>query len=105
MVYAVPASKRSLKQNRFEFTVPGDKKLYSMPLARYLTTGQVEEMSKLGDEVGILDILALFDERGGAVTKGASAAVRTLEQEQVQELMVAWQTESGISVGESSASE
>lgn len=103
MVYSVPKSKRSLKQNRFEFNIPGDKRVHSIPLAKYLSTGQVEEIAKRGDHVGLIDILAIFDEKD--VSKGTPEAVRTLDQEQLEALMQAWQAESGIAVGESSASE
>jgi hypothetical protein len=102
MVYAVPASKKSHKQNRFEFTVPGSKKTYSIPLAKYMSVGQVEVMSKKGDDLDLTDLLSIFNEDA---TAGAAEAVRKLDQEQLDGLMSAWQTESGISVGESSASE
>lgn len=103
MTYAVPASKRSLKQNQFEFTVPGDKKKYSLPLAKFLPSGAVEEMAKLENNVGLSDILGFFD--SAALAPGTAAAVRKLDNEQINELMAAWQAESGITVGESSASE
>jgi hypothetical protein len=102
MVFAVPASKRSLKQNRYEFTVPGDKKKYSIPLVKFLPAGALESVSEQED-VSIFDILTFFDE--AEVTEGTAAAVRTLDQEQINALMADWQKESGVSVGESSASE
>lgn len=103
MVFAVPASKRSLKQNRYEFTIPGDKKKYSIPLAKYLPSGAVERMGELADQVSIFDILSFFDD--SEVTEGTAAAVRKLDNEQIMALMADWQKESGITVGESSASE
>lgn len=102
MTYSVPASKRSLAQNRFEFTLPGEKTKHSIPLAKYLSTGQIEEIAKQ-DQVGLVEILGIFDEKD--VPKKTRDAVRTLDQEQLEGLMQAWQQESGITVGESSASE
>lgn len=98
MAFQIPESKRSIKQNRFEFTLP-DGTTASMPKAKYLTIGQVERLSKLGTEMALTDMLELFEE------PDALEAVRTLDGEQLQALMEAWQVDSGISVGESSASE
>lgn len=99
MAFAVPESKRSIAQNRFFFSVPGDDREFDIPKAKYLTTGQVEVLSQKGGEVKITDLLDLFEDN-----KEAAAAVRTLDAEQLSELMNAWQADSGVSTGESSAS-
>lgn len=98
MPYEVPASKRSIKQNQFAFKVPGDRKTYHIPSAKYMTIGQVEALSAKGDQVAITDILEILGQGE------AREAVRTLDQEQLMALMEAWQDDSGLSVGESSAS-
>ncbi|WMI34031.1 tail assembly chaperone [Microbacterium phage TukTuk] len=98
MAYEVPASKRSIRQNQFEFKVPGDRKTYRIPKAKYLTMGQIEALQEKKDEVLLTDILEMLGQGE------AREAVRTLDQEQLMDLMEAWQTDSGISVGESSAS-
>jgi len=98
MTYKVPESKRSIAQNRFEFELPDGTEV-SMPKAKYLTVGQIEKLNGLGGEVSLIDVLELFDE------KGPAEAVRTLDSEQLADLMEAWQVDSGIKVGESSASE
>jgi hypothetical protein len=97
MAFKVPESKRSIAQNRFEFELP-DGQTYSVPKAKYLTIGQVEKLSELGDDLNMADLLTLFDE------PEAAAAARTLDVEQLEALMLAWQEDSGLSVGESSAS-
>ena len=99
MAFQVPESKRSIAQNRFFFTVPGDDREFDIPKAKYLTTGQVEVLSRKGGEVKITDLLDLFDE-----SEEAAKAVRTLDAEQLSALMSAWQSDSEVSVGESSAS-
>jgi len=98
MAFEVPASKRSIKQNQFQFKVPGDRKTYSIPKAKYLSVGQVETLSLKGEEVAITDILEILGQGE------AREAVRALDQEQLMALMEAWQEDSGLSVGESSAS-
>ena len=64
MVYEVPASKRSLKQNVFEFKVPGSAKVYSIPKAEFLTMGQVETLQQKEDEVSLTDVLDLIGAAG-----------------------------------------
>lgn len=100
MTFEVPDSKRSIAQNRFEFKVPGDRKKYSIPKAKYMTAGQIEAMSTKGTELTILDLLALF----GPAEDAAAVAVRTLDAEQLKALMTAWQEDSKVGVGESQAS-
>ena len=98
MTFEVPASKRSIKQNQFQFKVPGDRKTYSIPKAKYMTIGQVEALATKGGEVQLTDHLDILGQGD------AREAVRTLDQEQMMALLEAWQADSGLSVGESSAS-
>ncbi|WNT44408.1 tail assembly chaperone [Microbacterium phage Nicky22] len=93
MAYEVPASKRSIRQNQFEFKVPGDRKVYRIPKAKYLTMGQIEALQAKKDEVLLTDILEMLGQGE------ARDAVRSLDQEQLMDLMEAWQSDSGISVG------
>jgi hypothetical protein len=99
MAYQVPESKRSIAQNRFEFSLP-DGTQVSIPKAKYLTVGQIEILSeKQGNqEVKLTDLLDLFNE------PAAAKAVRTLDSEQLQALMAAWQEDSKLTLGESSVS-
>ena len=97
MTFQVPESKRSIGQNRFHFNLP-DGTAVSMPKAKYLTMGQIEHLSQNTGDIQLTDLLDLFDEPEAAV------AVRTLDHEQLQALMEAWQADSGLTMGESSAS-
>lgn len=98
MTYKVPESKRSYKQNQFEFELP-DGKTYSIPKAKFMKTGDVEKLAARGDNaVKITDLLELFGEGPAAL------AARELDVEQLQALMSAWQEDSGLELGESSAS-
>lgn len=98
MAYTVPESKKSIRQNQFEFQVPGDERIYSVPKAMYLPVGMIEKMSTQTDQVSISDIIGLFGDGE------AADAVRTLDREQLENLTEAWQKDSGLTVGESSAS-
>ncbi|QDP45032.1 tail assembly chaperone [Microbacterium phage SanaSana] len=93
MTFEVPASKRSIKQNQFQFKVPGDRKTYSIPKAKYLSIGQVEELSQKGGDVQVTDLLDILGQGD------AREAVRTLDQEQLVALMEAWQADSGLTAG------
>lgn len=97
MAFKVPESKRSSKQNQFEFELP-DGKTYYIPKAKYMKTGDVETLASMGKQVKITDLLHLFGDGP------ASIAVRELDVEQLQGLMTAWQEDSGLELGESSAS-
>ncbi|QOP66606.1 tail assembly chaperone [Microbacterium phage Lahqtemish] len=93
MVYEVPASKRSIKQNQFQFKVPGNRKTYSIPKAKYMTVGQVEVLAAKSGEVQLTDILDILGQGE------AREAVSTLEQEQLMALLEAWQADSGLTMG------
>ncbi|UGL61825.1 tail assembly chaperone [Microbacterium phage Franklin22] len=99
MTFQVPESKRSIAQNRFHVELP-DGTAFSLPKAKYLTMGQVEKLSGQATDVTLTDILDLFNDEAEA-----QVAIRTLDHEQLQALMEAWQADSGLTVGESSASE
>jgi hypothetical protein len=91
MPYEVPKSKAGLKANRFEFKIDG--KVYSVPLLKNLP---IDAAIKLG-EGGLANLVAAFGEH--------EAVVRTLDEEQLDALTDAWAKASGITLGESSASE
>lgn len=100
MSFKVPESKRSIGQNLFEFELPGDPTVYTIPKAKYMTTGQVELLAGAGSgDLKITDVLEVLGQN-----EEAAAAVRTLDVEQMQALMQAWQADSGLELGESSAS-
>jgi len=97
MVYEVPVSKRSAKQNVFEFKV--GQKSYTVPKFAYLSVGVLESFQEAGDEE-----LTPFLDAFGTKDTPVGKAVRTLDQEQLKALILAWQSDSGVTVGESEAS-
>lgn len=95
MVYQVPASKASLKQNRFEFQVPGTKKIYSVPLLKFLKPKLAFTIQAASEAEAAK---ALFDEYL------PEALDKFEDAEQLGAFMEAWSEASGVSVGESKAS-
>jgi hypothetical protein len=103
MVYQVKQSAAKQKKNRFEFQMPGSKKLYSVPLLQYIPPRLVIDLQKVDDSkpdtvIDFIqklfkavspkeDILALFD-----------------DEDQFTDWFVAWQEASTVQLGESSAS-
>lgn len=97
MVYEVPAAKRSLKQNLFEFKI--GTKTYSVPKFEHLSVGVLESVeSAPADAIG--PYLSVFGEADSPIGK----AIRTLDKDQLTALIQAWQSDGGVTVGESSAS-
>lgn len=92
-MYQVPQSKKSIKQNRFEFKVEG--KTYSIPLLKHLPVKAAELFENDRPIAGLL---------AGADSDTARDAIRSLDSDQLEGLMQAWQEASGIEAGESSAS-
>jgi len=96
MVYQVPPSKASVKQNRFEFGLPGSKKVYSVPKLQFvkpslaLTFGELTEV-----QVANLLFAEYLPEVFPLLEDGS----------QLEALLNAWKEASeGVGVGESSAS-
>lgn len=93
MVFQVPPSKRSLKQNQFEFAI-GDRQ-FSVPLLRYIKPSLAFELDGAtpAAAAGLLfqeylpDALPLFE-----------------DVEQLNAFATAWQEASGVTSGESEAS-
>jgi hypothetical protein len=94
MPFDVPQSKRSIKQNRFEFTLDG--KTYSIPLLKFAPVEAAEHFEVNHNVAGILACCE---------TKAARDVVRAMDRSQFAALMDAWQKASGITTGESEASE
>ena len=94
MPFDVPASKKSIKQNRFEFTLEGEK--HSIPLLKFAPVEAAEQF-ELGRDVS--GILACCE------NDKARDAIRGLDGDQFGALMDAWSEASGVTAGESEASE
>jgi hypothetical protein len=95
MVFQVPASKASIKQNRFEFQLPGSKKVHSVPLLKFLKPSLALELED-ASEVAAARIL--FNEYL------PEAFAQFEDAEQLGAFLEAWKDASGIGVGESEAS-
>jgi hypothetical protein len=96
-MFEVPAAKRSLKQNVFEFKV--GTKAFSVPKFEHLSVGVLEAV-ELAPENAIGPYLSVFGVKDSAIGK----AIRTLDKDQLTALIGAWQADSGVTVGESEAS-
>jgi len=95
-MFEVPASKASVKQNQFEFKIPGDRKTYSIPKLQFLRPSLLREMDSMKNQVD--RVYALIENyHPGLVDKFD-------DMEQLTALYVGWSEGSGITVGESSAS-
>lgn len=96
MVYQVPASKASIKQNRFEFQLPGSKKTYSVPKLQFVKPALALSFGDL-TEVQVANLL--FNEYLPEVFPQLE------DGSQLEALLNAWKEASeGVGVGESSAS-
>lgn len=93
-MFEVPAAKRSLKQNLFEFKIGA--KAYSVPKFEHLSVGVLEAVEAApADAIG--PYLSVFGEADSPVGK----AIRTLDKDQLTALIQAWQADSGVTAGES----
>ncbi len=53
MVFQVPKSKASIKQNRFEFQMPGSDKTYSIPLLKFIRPSLTVKIGELSEIEGL----------------------------------------------------
>jgi hypothetical protein len=95
MPYEVPPSKKSLKQNRFEFVLPGSKKVHSVPLLQYIRPAFIRDYAEL--DANEFMVKFIDAELPGVLDQLDDA-------EQLEALFAAWTDASGISMGESEAS-
>lgn len=93
MAFTVPQSKKSIKQNRFEFTI-GDE-TFEIPLLQF---APLEAAEAFENDRPVTGILATCD------TDAAREAVRKLDGAQLEALMQEWQKASEVTQGESPAS-
>ena len=115
MTFEVPAAKASIKQNVFEFTIPGSKKVYSLPLMQYIGADLAHQMTEF------LPKVKEAEENGGIVSdpelnaalnawqhdlfeRYAPGIYGRLSRDQVEALAEAWREASAVSLGESSSS-
>lgn len=95
MVFQVPASKASIKQNRFEFTFPGSKEVHSIPLMKFLKPALMLRLNGMQEaDAGLLILNELLPD----------VIDRFEDAEQLEEFFNAWSEASGVTPGESPAS-
>lgn len=93
MSFEVPQSKRSVKQNRFEFTVDG--KQYEIPLLKFAPVAAIEHFEA---ERVVTGLVMMCDD------EATKDAIRSFDGDQLDAFSNAYQEASGVSVGESGAS-
>ena len=96
-MFEVPAAKRSIKQNLFEFKIGA--KTYTVPKFEHLPVGVLETIEAASDDA-IGPYLDIFGAKDSAIGK----AIRGLDKDQLTALIHAWQADSGVTVGESEGS-
>ena len=114
MVYEIPASRASLKQNVFEFKVPGERKTRSLPLMQFTPIGfrtklealarPIQAAQQAGQDPDTEDLRALGSMQLEMLEKYSTGLTDVMDDEQMASLLKAWQEASRISVGESRAS-
>ncbi|WPM94339.1 tail assembly chaperone [Arthrobacter phage Cupello] len=114
MTFEVPASKASIKQNQFEFQVPGERKKRTLPLLRFVPVGMKNKMAEAarpiqaakdaGKEPSREDLGRLGALQIAMLEKYSPGVTDALDDEQLGALVVAWQEASKVTVGESVAS-
>lgn len=95
-MFEVPAAKASKGQDRFEFSVPGKSGKFHVKKLKFLPIGAREDIADGG-----APLVAFFC----GETKGQTEAVKSLLEDQFQALVEAWQSDSGVTLGESEASD
>lgn len=93
MAFQVPKSKKSIKQNRFEFEVDGKK--FDIPLLKFAPVEAAEAFEQGKNVAGIL---------AACNSDSARDAVRAMDGEQFEALIEAWTEASDVTPGESPAS-
>lgn len=89
MTFQVPESKRSIKQNRFEFEVDGKK--YEIPHLKFAPVSAIEKFEQEQNMAGLL-LTADNDE--------AREAIRSFDGSQLEPFIEAWSEASGVDAGE-----
>ncbi|ALY08860.1 tail assembly chaperone [Arthrobacter phage Galaxy] len=110
MTFEVPASQASIKQNQFEFKIPGERKGRSLPKMEFLPLGirnrmaQAAKPLQAAEEAGRKpsddELEAMGQVQLDLLERYSPGVTDALDETQLSALLVAWQEASGISVGE-----
>ncbi|AYN56884.1 tail assembly chaperone [Arthrobacter phage Andrew] len=114
MTFEVPASKASIKQNQFEFKVPGERKARSLPLLKFVPLGlrsrlaeaakPIQAAQAAGQDPALEDLQVLGSIQLELLNKYSPGLVDLVDDDQLGAILAAWQEASKITVGESRAS-
>lgn len=119
MVFQVPESKVNDSANRFEFQLPGEKKIYSLPKMQYLRAGHSERITALSKR--LRDAKDRDERKKASAPSKETTAVQVelmglqreimelycpglydkIENDQLDAVVTAWQEESMVNLGKS----
>ncbi|WNM65689.1 tail assembly chaperone [Arthrobacter phage Vulpecula] len=109
MTFEVPASKASIKQNQFEFKIPGERKGRTLPKMEFLPLGIRNRMAQAakplqaaeeaGREPTNDELEAMGQVQLELLEKYSAGVTDALDEEQLSALLVAWQEASGVTLG------
>lgn len=104
MVYKVKPSAANKPENRFEFSMPGSKKTYSLPLLQYVPPQLALDLPSLkeDDPADVMRFMGKFLHR---ISPKEDIIGLFDDQEQFMDWFQAWQDASTVSLGESGASD
>jgi hypothetical protein len=95
-MFEVPTSKASIDQNVYSFKIPGDRRTHKVPKLRFIKPSLMREMDAQDNRID--RVYALLEHYvPGVVDKFEGL-------DQLEALYADWAKESGVTVGESSAS-
>lgn len=119
MVFQVPKSKASFKQNVFEFQIDGNDKVWSIPLVRYLNadlmtrmqaiTGPLKKVIESGGSPSDEEASMLANVQREIVEHYCPGLYRLADLDQIAAILQAWRDASNpngadVDLGESSPS-
>lgn len=113
MTFQVPASKASIEQNQFKFSLPSGES-FAVPLLQYVNAGLRQRMAEVGVELKqIIDaggkpepaqVVELQTIQRELLEKYAPGLYGLCSEDQILAIQEAWQEASNITMGESSPS-
>ena len=108
MVFKVPESKASFKQNKFELVLPDGRK-FTLPKMQYLNSDLRVRMQSLGSSLNRKDLDPQTVAEFGLLQRElfdlyAPGLFGTISDDQLVAIQEAWQGASEIGLGESGAS-
>ena len=94
-IFRVPASRASLNQNRFQFQLPNEEQIRSLPKLKFLKPSIAVRIEEMPLQQAVIVLFETYDPT-------VLDAIEDLEQ--LEAIVEAWATASGIALGESKPS-